>query len=143
MSPLPARPFAVLVKLLAERERSLAAVIDEHAAAPDADHVPEMTEPAGDLADLAEIELARDRQHATIDRDLQALRDIETARFRLAAGSVNRCVDCGDEVGFKRRLQTPASNACFKRLLAHPTALRCVPCQDLYEQTPALASDAA
>ena len=127
MSQLTAEQLAALVELLDARDLSLAADIDEHVAGLRASNVPETPTLAGDIADLAEIELVRERQTAALDRDLQALRDIEAARARIAAGSVGNCIDCGDEIG-------------FDRLLAHPTASRCVLCQDLYEQTHLLAS---
>lgn len=127
MSQLTVEQVVVLGKLLGERERSLVAAIDDHVAALRASRAPEMTTAVGDVADLAEIELVRDRQLSAVDHDLQALRDIEAARTRLVDGSVNRCVDCAEEIG-------------FERLLAHPTAARCVLCQDLYEQTQRLAA---
>lgn len=122
MSQLTAEQCATLVELLEARERSLAAVIDEHVAGLRASSAPGTTTLAGDIADLAEVELVRSHQNATVERDLQALRDIEAARARIAAGSVGNCIDCGGEIG-------------FERLRVQPTASRCVLCQDLYEQT--------
>lgn len=130
MSQLTAEQLVALVKLLGAREQSLTAVVDEHVAALRASHAPETSTEAGDAADLAEIELVRDRQLAAVDQDLRALSDIEAARDRIAAGNINSCIDCGDEIG-------------FDRLLAYPTAARCVRCQGLYEQTHRLASDVA
>ena len=128
MSQLTADQLVMLDKLLDARERLLASVVDEHVAGLRASSVPETPTLAGDIADLAEIELVRDRQHAAVDHDLRALNDVATARARVAAGSVGSCIDCGDAIG-------------FDRLLAHPTASRCVSCQDLYEQTRLLPSD--
>lgn len=130
MNQLTAGQLAVLVELLDARDRSLAAGIDEHVAGLRASNVPETPTLAGDIADLAEIELVRGRQAAAIERDLQALREIEAARVRVAAGSIGNCSDCADPIG-------------FDRLLAHPTASRCVLCQELYEQSHLLASDLA
>ena len=130
MSQLTAEELAALVELLDTEERSLAAVIDEHVAGLRASSAPGTTTLAGDIADLAEIELVRGHQSASIERDLRALRDIEVARARIAAGSVGSCIDCGEEIG-------------FDRLLVHPTASRCVLCQEMYEQTHLLASAVA
>lgn len=126
MSQLTTEQLSTLVELLDARERSLAAVIDEHVAGLRASSAPGTTTLAGDIADLAEIELVRGHQSATVERDLRALSDIEAARARIAAGSAGSCIDCSDEIG-------------FDRLLVHPTASRCVLCQDLYEQTHLLA----
>jgi len=128
MGQLTVEQLAVLAELLDAQERALASVIDEHMAGLRASSVQETITLAGDIADLAEIELARDRQHSAVDRELQALSDIEAARARVAAGKVGSCLDCGDEIG-------------FDRLLAHPMASRCVHCQALYEQTRVPASD--
>lgn len=130
MSQLTDEQLVILVKLLDSRERLMASVVNENVAGLHASSVQETIAEAGDIADLAEIELARDRQRAAVDRDQQALSDIETARARIAAGSVGSCIDCGGVIG-------------FDRLLAQPTASRCVPCQDFYEQTHLSASDAA
>lgn len=130
MNQLTAKQLATLVELLNAQERSLAAVIEEHVAGLRASSAPGTITLAGDVADLAEIELVRGHQSATVERDLQALRDIETARARIAAGSAGSCIDCSDEIG-------------FDRLLVHPTASRCVLCQERYEQTLLLAPTAA
>jgi len=130
MSQLTAKQLATLVELLDARERSLAAVIDEHVAGLRDSSAPGTTTLAGDVADQAEIELVRGHQNAAVERDLRALHDIEAARARIAAGSVGSCIDCGDEIG-------------FDRLRVHPTALRCVLCQDRYEQTHLPASAVA
>lgn len=128
MNQLTDEQLVILVKELDARERSQTAVIDEHITGLRASSLSETTAEAGDLADLAEIEGVRSRQHAAVAHDLRALSDIEAARARIAAGTVGSCIDCGDPIG-------------FERLLAHPTASRCVRCQDLYEQTHLLVPD--
>lgn len=130
MSQLTPEQLATLVELLDAQQRSLTAVIDEHVAGLRASSAPGTTPLAGDVADQAEIELVRKHQNAAIERDLRVLRDIEAAHTRIAFGSVGNCIDCADEIG-------------FDRLLAHPTASRCVLCQDRYEQTHLLMPDAA
>ena len=130
MSQLTSEQRVSLIKQLDARERLLISVIDEHLAGLRASNVPETSTLAGDIADLAEIELARDRQHAAVDHDLRALNDINATRARVIAGNFGSCIDCGEEIG-------------FDRLQAHPTASRCVSCQDLYEQSHLLASSLA
>jgi len=59
---------------------------------------------------------------ALMERHLQELRAISTARERLESGVIDLCDGCGGEIG-------------LKRLLVYPVALRCVACQDRYEKT--------
>lgn len=130
MSQLTAEQLDVLIKLLGAQESLLVAGVDEHVAALRGSRAAETTTPVGDIADQAERELVRDRQLAVVDHDLRALTDIQAARGRLADGSINRCVDCANDIG-------------FERLQAYPTAVRCVLCQDRYEQAQRLAVDVA
>jgi RNA polymerase-binding protein DksA len=70
-------------------------------------------------AALAEIALAAD--YAVVRQDVEDVRDIIAARKRLSAGEYGICTDCGEEIA-------------YERLLAYPTAKRCIDCQRLYEQ---------
>lgn len=70
-------------------------------------------------AALAESTLAAD--DAMISQDIQDVRDINTARERLSTGTYGICADCGEAIA-------------YERLLAYPTAKRCIHCQRLYEQ---------
>lgn len=76
---------------------------------------------SADWADaaLAESTLAAD--DTMINQDIQDVRDINTARERLSAGTYGICADCGEAIA-------------YERLLAYPTAKRCIQCQRLYEQ---------
>lgn len=74
-------------------------------------------------AALAETTLASD--DAVVNQDVKDVRDILAARDRLSAGAYGTCIDCGDGIG-------------YERLLAYPTAKRCIHCQRLYEQGKAL-----
>lgn len=130
MSQLSAEQRALLAELIDAQALSLAAAIAEHVAGLRASSAPGTSTLAGDIADLAEIELVRDRQSAAVDRDLQALREVEAARARIAAGSFGNCIVCDEAIG-------------FERLLAQPTASRCLFCQDLYEKSHLPASTVA
>ena len=66
---------------------------------------------------LAELEIAGLR-HA-----LKELADVDHALARLRDDSYGICVDCGDDIA-------PA------RLLAYPTATRCIECQQTHEARP-------
>lgn len=55
------------------------------------------------------------------NRHEQELRDIEAAQARIGQGAYGVCIDCGDDIG-------------YTRLLAYPTAKRCVRCQERHEK---------
>lgn len=80
---------------------------------------------AGKVHDLEEESLANllvDLQLATINREINELRDIDAALLRLAHSSYGICVDCDETID-------------LKRLQAIPTVKRCQRCQTLYEKT--------
>lgn len=74
-----------------------------------------------DMVDVAQVGAALASDDATINQDVEDMRDIDAARERLATGTYGRCVDCGEAIA-------------YERLLAYPTAKRCIHCQRLYEQ---------
>jgi RNA polymerase-binding transcription factor DksA len=73
-----------------------------------------------DTGDEAAATELIDMQHALIQRHLAELREIEVARGRLAAGTIDECEDCGEPIG-------------YKRLMANPVAVRCIGCQGRFE----------
>ncbi|HEX5959908.1 MAG TPA: TraR/DksA C4-type zinc finger protein [Rhodanobacteraceae bacterium] len=77
--------------------------------------------PAADRLDVAMADTAMATDDAMVRQNMQDMRDIDAARKRLASGSYGICIDCGEPVG-------------FERLLAYPTAKRCIECQRLHEQ---------
>lgn len=72
-----------------------------------------------DDAALTKSDLASD--DAVIRQDGADMRDILAARERLSAGVYGICTDCGEAIA-------------YERLLAYPTAKRCIGCQRLHEQ---------
>lgn len=70
-------------------------------------------------AALAEVTDAADR--AVLRQDIEDVRDILAARRRLAAGGYGICIECGVDIP-------------YRRLLAYPTAKRCIDCQRLHEE---------
>ncbi len=56
-----------------------------------------------------------------IRQNLQDVRDIAAARRRIAAGTYGECTDCGADIA-------------YERLLAYPTAKRCIGCQREHEK---------
>lgn len=67
------------------------------------------------LHSLSAIDAAQVRQNV---RDVQ---DIVAARQRIAARKYGICTDCGSDIG-------------YERLLAYPTAKRCINCQRGHEE---------
>jgi len=78
-------------------------------------------EPA-DSGDMAVGDALADLNLTLIDRHVREIRDIEATRERIKDGRFGVCSDCAGDIG-------------FERLLAYPTATRCVSCQGLHEKT--------
>jgi DnaK suppressor protein len=74
-----------------------------------------------DFGDEAAASTQQDFNHALLERYLQELHQIEAVRRRLAEGEVDRCVQCGEAIE-------------YKRLVAYPFATRCVECQARLEK---------
>ena len=75
-----------------------------------------------DIGDASVADALADFNAAVVDRQIHEIRDIQAARLRLKDGSFGICADCGEEVA-------------FERLMAYPTAKRCVRCQQQREKT--------
>jgi RNA polymerase-binding protein DksA len=80
------------------------------------DHAP------ADIGDQSIGDALADLSLALIDRHIHEIRDIEAANARVKAGDFGSCDDCGEEIS-------------VERLLAMPTATRCVVCQQQRERT--------
>jgi len=80
------------------------------------DHAP------ADIGDQSIGDTLADLSLALIDRHIHEIRDIEAARARVKDGEFGSCDDCGEEIS-------------VERLLAWPTATRCVVCQQQRERT--------
>jgi DnaK suppressor protein len=75
----------------------------------------------GDSGDISMADAVADMNILRADRQVNELRDIDAAFARMKAGDFGICVDCG-------------ANIPMPRLLAYPTAKRCVACQERHEQ---------
>src|SRR4051812_23306904 len=114
--------LAQLRSMIDERHMALEAELHSDAARARAETYGELAGPVADPGDSASATLISDISNAELRRDLQELRALEAARDRIEDGTYGFCVDCGQDIG-------------FKRLLAQPTALRCLPHQQAYEKT--------
>jgi DnaK suppressor protein len=81
-----------------------------------------------DSGDQATADVIADIDHADLSRDLRELRAVEAAQERIASGQYGSCIDCGGQIP-------------YERLLAQPTALRCVDCQWRFEKSHAHAAE--
>jgi RNA polymerase-binding protein DksA len=80
---------------------------------------------AGEVPDAGDESVATmvtDLDHAIVERHVEAIRDIDAALVRMTRHRYGRCVDCDEDIE-------------LARLLAFPTAKRCVDCQSLRERT--------
>ncbi|MDH3635567.1 MAG: TraR/DksA C4-type zinc finger protein [Gammaproteobacteria bacterium] len=75
-----------------------------------------------DLEDSSVADLFADLNMTILDKHVQETRDINSALIRIDKGTYDICNDCGESID-------------FDRLIAYPTATRCVRCQDVYEKT--------
>ena len=75
-----------------------------------------------DLEDESIADLFADLNLTVLDRHVQETRDINSALARIDKGTYDRCSDCGEAID-------------YERLVAYPTASRCVRCQDTWEKT--------
>lgn len=111
-----------LAALLAERRATLTSAIEDHFAQHAQTGYADLVGQVGDLEDHAMAELLVDDELAGIQREIEELREVQAAEDRLRRGTCGTCIDCGEPVG-------------FERLLAWPTATRCVACQQAHEKT--------
>lgn len=75
----------------------------------------------GDSGDVSLADAVADLNILMADRQINELRDIVAAYTRIQSGDFGVCVDCGAEIP-------------VQRLLASPTAMRCMACQQRHEQ---------
>ena len=78
--------------------------------------------PPADSGDASVSDELADLNLTMLDRHISQLRAIEQTEQRMQDQTYGECVNCGGEIA-------------FERLLAQPTAVRCVVCQDMYEKT--------
>lgn len=77
-------------------------------------------ERAADTSDEALLDTLSAIDEALVEHNLQDVRDIVAARQRIAVQTYGKCTDCGIDIG-------------YDRLLAYPTAKRCIDCQREHE----------
>ncbi|MFC1603255.1 TraR/DksA family transcriptional regulator [Pseudomonadota bacterium] len=88
----------------------------------DNEHYIDLAGKVHDIEEASVADLLVDLQLATIDREVNEIRDIDAALLRIAHGSFGICTDCDIPID-------------LKRLQALSTAKRCQRCQVAYEKT--------
>jgi RNA polymerase-binding protein DksA len=109
-------------KLLDDREARLRDEIREELIRSGEEHYIDLATLVADPGDASVADLLSDLDVAVVDRQIQEIRDIEAARERIKAGTFGTCVECGGDIA-------------YERLLAYPTARRCIECQSVHEKT--------
>ena len=110
-----------LAAILDRRFREVRREIQESLERSAEEHFIDLAGQVRDSAEEAMADLLVDLGASFLDRHIREHRDIELARARIKAASYGVCTDCGDPIG-------------FQRLLAYPTAKRCLPCQEKRER---------
>lgn len=110
-----------LAAILDQRFREVRREIQESLERSAEEHFIDLAGQVRDSAEEAMADLLVDLGASFLDRHIREHRDIELARARIKAASYGVCTDCGDPIG-------------FQRLLAYPTAKRCLPCQEKRER---------
>lgn len=105
---------------LAQQRRLLTDRIREELVASGDQHYADLAGRVHDTGDESVASLLADVDAARAHHDFEELRATEAALGRLAEDGFGECGDCGAEIP-------------FARLLAYPTASRCVACQTRHE----------
>ena len=115
--------LAAIVGQLRSDRRALVEQIRQqlHGEAEQADKLDRLTQ-LKDPGDYSVADVLQDMEFEMIDREAERLTAIEDAEVRIQKGTYGECIDCGITIR-------------AERLLAQPTASRCMQCQAIYEQT--------
>lgn len=128
MAELTAAQTIELEKVLIDRYKFLMKEVQEEMERTgDFRFVEMMGHSPGDIGDESMADAVADFNLAMVDRQIQEMRETEFARQRIQSGEYGICIDCGGAIG-------------YQRLVAYPTAKRCIGCQEKYEHTHATNS---
>jgi DnaK suppressor protein len=110
------------LKLSGQYQVLLEEVRDELERSGDQQYAELLGRSAADTGDESMADALADINAAMIDRHVSELRNIEEARSKIKEGIFGTCSNCGGEID-------------PERLLANPTAKRCMTCQEQLEKT--------
>jgi len=120
MSTLTSSEREHLAKMMDERKPVLRAEIRAGLKRMRVEGYDELLSGTSDAGDESLASLVTDITNAEVARDAEELQDIHAAEARLANGTYGICIDCDEPVP-------------YARLLAYPTAKRCIACQQIHE----------
>ncbi len=123
MSTLTTEQRHHLAKLLEERKPIMREEIRSGLARMRGEGYEELLSGTSDAGDESLATVLTDITNADVVRDATELQDIFAAESRIEAGTYGECVDCGE-------------NIRYARLVAYPTAKRCIRCQESHEAKP-------
>jgi RNA polymerase-binding protein DksA len=122
MSQLSRENLSKITQKLGDRQKALLEEVrNEYDQRDNQQLIELMGREPGDSGDVSLADAVADLNILRADRQIHDLRDIEGAFARMKAGDFGICTDCGADI--------PA-----QRLLAYPTAKRCMACQQRHEQ---------
>lgn len=124
--PLARRQTIALTAAIRERRDQLIEEIRGDAARSRGEPYAAVAGAVHDLADEAVADQIGDLKRAELARDVAELEELEAAARRLADGNYGICIDCKAEIA-------------IERLFARPGVLRCLACQQRFENTHASA----
>jgi DnaK suppressor protein len=122
MPELTDKQIQTLRQRMLDRQRVLVDEVKEQRSRTVEDGNEDVLGGVGDAGDESVQRMAVDLHLQEAGRDLEELRDIDTALRRLDGGEYGECEQCGADIG-------------YPRLEVQPTAVRCVQCQAQYEKT--------
>ena len=118
--PLAPADRALLEERLRQRQRDLRNEIATQLRTQDDPSLTGLRNRMQETDDWAVADMMAEQDIALVARELRELAEVEAALGRLADGTYGACLDCEQPI--------PAA-----RLLAYPTARRCVACQEAAE----------
>ena len=122
MAKLSEEQLAQLKEMLQHRYLELREEVRGELERSGSQHYADLAGSVPDPGDESIADMMVDVDAALVDRQVNEMREVEVTLKRLAELDFGDCVECGGEIG-------------FERLMALPTAERCVRCQELHEKT--------
>ena len=120
--PLTREQALELVCVIEDRRSALLDELRKDLGQSGADSMDELAGPSPDPGDESVARMIAELDQAEVSRDVGELRRLDEARRRFDEGSYGNCIDCGDDID-------------YRRLRVQPAAIRCVRCQERFEKT--------
>lgn len=122
MTELTEEDISFLKQQLQNRRKQVREEIRAELIRSDEEHFIDLAGRVHDDGEASVADLLHDLNIANINRQIRELREVEHGLQRISMGSYGLCDDCGGEIS-------------IPRLKSHPTAQRCLICQDHREKT--------